>query len=442
VPSGTNGTIEFRLYGPFNSPSDITASSCTPAKLVSGAGSTKTVTNFNPASPNYTSNSYTTNTAGYYNWTAQFTSTTAGVNSTGEVGCGDTTEQSQVNKKQPAISTSATTPVTLGASIKDTATLSNATSDATGSITFKLYDSLADCNADTDVKFTSTNSNVNGNGPYDSQSYTPTAAGTYYWLASYGGDGNNNAVSGACSDANEQSVVGPRNPSLSTNATQSVTIGSPISDTATLSGATSNATGGITFKLYGPFDPSTPASGDTCDASTLKTTLGPVAIGSPNGSGNYVVPSGNYTPTAVGRYQWVASYASGDTNNSDVASACRDANEASVVGKAPSKVNTEQSFYPNDKATLSADAGGTPTGSVDFSLFDNDSCSGAPLLSATNRPLTGGVASTNNTTVAVSTSDTYYWKVVYGGDGSHNGVTSCTENTDMTINNGGTVTGN
>src|SRR5438552_9593408 len=37
---------------------------------------------------------------------------------------------------------------------------------------------------------------------------------------------------------------------LTTNATGPVTIGSPISDTATLSGATSGAGGTITFHLY------------------------------------------------------------------------------------------------------------------------------------------------------------------------------------------------
>jgi hypothetical protein len=51
------------------------------------------------------------------------------------------------------------------------------------------------------------------------------------------------------------------------------------------------------------------------------------------------------------------------------------------------------------------------------------------------------VTSTNNTSVALSTSGTCYWKIVYGGDSSRNGATSCTENTDMTPDNGRTVTG-
>src|SRR5262249_8642624 len=110
---------------------------------------------------------------------------------------------------------------------------------------------------------------------------------------------------------------------IATSATASVTIGTAISDTATLSGATATATGNISFALYGPFTGA--PSGDTCDAGHLVTTLGPVAIGSPNGSGNYVVGSGNYTPTQAGRYQWTASYTSRDGTNTDPAATCKSA---------------------------------------------------------------------------------------------------------------------
>ena len=230
-----------------------------------------------------------------------------------------------------------------------------------------------------------------------------------------------------------------------------VTLGNPISDTATLSGATSNATGTITFKLYGPFDPSTLASGDTCvDPATnvtgnLVTTLGPVNIGSPNASGNYVVSSGNYTPTAVGRYQWVASYTSGDANNTNSSTACGDPNEASLVIKAPATLTTTQFAYPNDRATVSATAGGSPGGNVRFTLWDNSNCSaqnnGTVLYGPATIGLSSGAAETNNTTVRVSTNRTVYWQVEYLGDTSHNTVSSCTENTQFTFNNGSPVTG-
>ena len=70
------------------------------------------------------------------------------------------------------------------------------------------------------MKFTDIATVNNGNGDYDSDPFTPTAAGTYYWIASYGGDAKNLAVSGACSDANEHSVVGKKQPEISTSATE------------------------------------------------------------------------------------------------------------------------------------------------------------------------------------------------------------------------------
>jgi hypothetical protein len=212
---------------------------------------------------------------------------------------------------------------------------------------------------------------------------------------------------------------------LTTNATQSVTVGNPISDTATLSGVTNNAGGTITFRAFGPDDAN-------C-SGTAAFTSQPIAV---DGNGDY--NSGNFTPTATGTYFWVANY-SGDGTNDPSATACDDANEQSVVNKAASTLETAQSFYPNDTATVSATAGGNPTGDVTFTLFQSADCSGTVLLGPVTVPLSGGQASTNNTTVAVSTSTTVSWQVAYSGDTSHDPVSSCVENTQLTITNGGPV---
>jgi hypothetical protein len=211
---------------------------------------------------------------------------------------------------------------------------------------------------------------------------------------------------------------------LVTNATASVTIGDPISDTATLSGATTDASGTITFHLF---------SNATCTAE-VTTGLTPVTV---NGNGNY--NSGNFTPTAVGTYFWTANY-SGDAKNEAASTACGDANESSVVNKAPSNIATVQRVFPQDSATVSASAGGTPTGSVSFSLYgpSDTTCSGVAVYSETNVPLTGGAAGTTNTTFSViaSTSGTYRWVVSYGGDATHDPSSSaCTENVTVTIVN-------
>src|SRR5258708_20778780 len=66
--------------------------------------------------------------------------------------------------------------------------------------------------------------------------YTTTAPGTYYWVASYSGDGNNKAAATACGDNNEMSVVGKAQPSITTTAVTGVTVGDKIHETATLTG--------------------------------------------------------------------------------------------------------------------------------------------------------------------------------------------------------------
>jgi hypothetical protein len=246
---------------------------------------------------------------------------------------------------------------------------------------------------------------------------------------------------------------------LTTSATQSATLGNPISDTATLSGATSDATGTVTFKLYGPFtgnDPSTDTCVDSGTGANLVTTLGPVNIGSPDATtGNYTISSGNYTPTAVGRYQWVASY-SGDSKNVAATTKCGDANEASVVTQQPSKITTAQKWVPNDTATI--DHGG---GKVTFTLLKNVSQAdclttpqgGYPAGSVIYGPVDVSVpttapfeASTNNTTAVTAVGangDTYRWKAVYTPDATdtgHRAVTSCVESTAFSsLDNGGQV---
>jgi hypothetical protein len=122
-------------------------------------------------------------------------------------------------------------------------------------------------------------------------------------------------------------------PTLTTVATTQVTLGDLVSDTATLAGATSDATGTITFTLYGPYDASVdPATeqSDPCAAGDLVFTSDPIDIGTADAQGNYVVESPEFEPPEVGRYQWIASY-SGDDKNELSTTLCRDDDEASVV---------------------------------------------------------------------------------------------------------------
>jgi hypothetical protein len=103
----------------------------------------------------------------------------------------------------PSFSASATQPQTTGA-IADWASLQGAA--PTGTITFVLYGpNNSTCSGS--PAFTSVKT-VTGNGAYMSDWYTPTAPGTYQWVAVYSGDANNTPMSTSCADPANAVTIG------------------------------------------------------------------------------------------------------------------------------------------------------------------------------------------------------------------------------------------
>ncbi len=184
--------------------------------------------------------------------------------------------------------------------IDDTATLSGTANDpdgskADGTITFSLYGPNDDTCASAAIATRVVTLTNGGDGSYKasdgtgSGSLTPAAAGTYRWVASYSGDAPNTlGDSGSCNDANESVVVSPVQPAIITIATGAagVALGTAISDSATLSNTApkpdgSPAGGTITFRVYGPNDP-------TCTGTPVHTS-GAVPV-----SGNGTYSSGSF----------------------------------------------------------------------------------------------------------------------------------------------------
>ena len=314
----------------------------------------------------------------------------------------------------PTLTTSASAGVVIGAQVHDTATLSNG-SAPTGSITFKLYGPNDSTCANTPA-FTSSAVSVSGNGSYDSPNFTPTAAGTYRWTASYSGDSNNNAVPTACNDANESVVVSAASPTISTNASAGVTLGGSVDDTAVFSGGFS-MTGAIAFNLYGPNDSS-------CSGSPAFTSSGFMVPGQTE------YGSGSFQPAAPGTYRWTVSY-SGDSNNEAAASICNAANETVVISPAGTTLTTTASAgvviggSVHDTATV---AGGvSPSGSITFKLYGpNDAtCSGSPAFSSAVS--VSGNGSYDSPTFTPTSAGTYRWTASYTGDGNNTPVAAvCT----------------
>jgi hypothetical protein len=208
----------------------------------------------------------------------------------------------------PSISTTQQpASVTVDGEIADQATVTGVYKPS-GTVTFELYNNAS---AGGTALFTSTEPLTNGVAT--SADYTTTAAGTDYWVATYNGDADDNPVSSGA--AAEPVTVGQASPSLSLSAPPSATVGTAVSASsisATLSGASTSASGTVKFTVFGP-----QASPPT-DCSTGGTTVGSSAV---SGNGSYN-PASSYTPTQNGgNYYWYASYG-GDANNSTANSGC------------------------------------------------------------------------------------------------------------------------
>jgi uncharacterized repeat protein (TIGR01451 family) len=202
----------------------------------------------------------------------------------------------------------------LGAAISDVVTLSGAASP-TGAISFGLY---GPGDTSCTLALASSTVPVAGNAAYSSPPFTPTAAGSYRWVAAYGGDGANAPAGPTACGAPSQTVAVRAVPTLAIRASPATTLGGAISAQTTLTGG-AVVTGTITLALYGP--------GDTSCTRPLSSTTAVV-------SGNGIYGSHPFTPTAPGTYRWVAAYG-GDALNVPAGPTPCTASGGAVVVAAP-----------------------------------------------------------------------------------------------------------
>ncbi len=266
---------------------------------------------------------------------------------------------------------------------------------------------------------------TNGNGNYTTGPFTTTAAGDYNWVAVYSGDANNASVTSPCGAPNETSTVTQAQPAIVTQASGPVSVGQPITDTATLSGGVATPpatgpTGTITFTLFGPNNPN-------CTGAAIFTNVVPV------NNGNGIYTSGPFTPTAAGNYNWVAVY-SGDANNASATSPCGAPNETSAVDVVQPAIVTQASApvpvgQPiTDTATLSGGVAtppaAGPTGTIIFTLFgpNNPTCTGAPIF--TDTVTVNGNGNYTSDPATPGAAGDYNWVAVYSGDANNGSVTS------------------
>ena len=398
------GTITFNAYGPDNA-------------TCAGAAIFSTSLPVNNGNNTYGPVSFFPAVAGVYRWIASY-SGDANNNSVSGV-CNDAGENDTVNKVQPSIVTYANQSVTIGASISDSATLSGGV-NPTGTMTFTAYGPGTDCTAPVADSFSLP---VSGNGPYGPVSFTPTAVGTYRWIASYSGDANNLSATGACNAAGEVDTVVPAVPAIVTFADESVVVGAEISDSASLTDGV-NPTGTITFTAYGPDDA-------TCTGQSAFSISVPV-----NGNGIYGPAS--FTPDTTGTYNWIASY-SGDAKNEGATGACGDTGENDTVNPRTPTISTlltdgdtsgTDLTFPigttvTDSATL-AGATDDASGTVTYTVYTDDTCE-TEFADAGTAAVTNGIVGDSDP-ITFNDAGIYYWQAVYSGDVNNEGATSaCTD---------------
>jgi hypothetical protein len=179
-------------------------------------------------------------------------------------------------------------------------------------------------------------------------------------------------------------------------------------------------TGTVTFTLYRPGDAS-------CTLAAIFTSTVNVASGGAI-SGDYTTGVGTGF-FGAGTYRWIAVY-NGDSNNNTATTACNDSNESSVVQPNSPSVSTAPGIkiILNDSATLSG--GISPTGSLTFKLYENTTCTGAPLFAPAAVTVNGnGTYSSGDSPQFTRSGDTEFrWTVSYSGDANNNAVptSACT----------------
>jgi hypothetical protein len=319
----------------------------------------------------------------------------------------DCTYTNHTNVAPSIATTLSATTASIGQPVHDSATLSGATADAGGTVTYTVYTDNA-CTQNPQGAGTVTV--TNGTVP-NSNAITFTHAGTFYWQAAYSGDANNNGATSSCTS--EQLVVGPNSPTISTTLSASTAkIGDQVHDSATLAGATSDAGGTVTYTVY---------SDSAC-------TLNAQGAGTVTVTNGAVPDSSAITFTRAGSFFWQAVY-SGDANNNGATSSCT-SEQLVVIPNSPTISTTLSASTAkigdqvHDSATLAgatSDAGGTVT----YTVYSDSACTLNPQGAGTVTVTNGAVP--DSSAITFTSAGTFFWQALYSGDANNNPAASpCT----------------
>ena len=321
------------------------------------------------------------------------------------------------------------TTIAFQSTIHDRAAVTGSGPTPTGSVDFSFYSSN-DCSGTGAAA--GTGIALVAGVAHPSTSEGPLSAGSYSFQAHYSGDDNYTSGTDKC----EKVTVGKGTPTVNTQIhsgtdganpadVQDTTIAfqSTIHDRAVVTGSGPTPTGSVDFSFYSSND----CSGTGAAAGTGIALVAGVAH-----------PSTSEGPLSAGSYSFQAHY-SGDDNYTSGTDKC----EKVTVGKGTPTVNTQihsgtdganpadvqdttiafQSTI-HDRAVVTG-SGPTPTGSVDFSFYSSNDCSGTGAAAGTGIALVAGVAHPSTSEGPLS-AGSYSFQAHYSGDDNYtSGTDKC-----------------
>jgi len=323
------------------------------------------------------------------------------------------------------------TTVTAGTVVHDEATVTRGPNtpaevpDPTGTVTFTLFQG-GSCNGS--LVATDPNAPINAAGLATSVSFTtPTAGGTFSYLANYSGDANYPQHEADCESftvaANTVTVVTHVRDTGGNEITgATVPAGTVTHDEATVAkgagtpAAVPNPTGTVSFTLFG---------GGTCNGTVIETDPNePLNAAGLATSVTFTTPTAGERSPTFAHYNGDANFPQRDAdcesitvaaNIATVTTHVRDAAGNDVTGEA---VNAGTVLH--DEASVARTAGTPavvpdPTGTVDFTLYGNGTCDGTVIATDPGKPLSGGTATSANFTTP-ATGGVFSYRAHYSGD--------------------------
>jgi hypothetical protein len=254
---------------------------------------------------------------------------------------------------------------------------------------------------------------VNGSAP--STSTGTLAAGDYYFMVTYSGDGTYLGATGTA----EAFTISKATSSL--NTTPSVS-GFTATDSASVTGTSGTPTGTVTFTLYSGTSPS----------GTLVAGYSDANVALVNGS----APSTSTGTLAVGSYYFMVTYSGSSTYSGATGTAeaftisnpgCTSGCGGGGGGSPTDSITTTPNVTGNsatDSATVTGSAG-TPTGTVTFVLYSGTPGSGTVYVGfAADTATLNGSGSASSVSTGALQPGNYYFLVTYSGDATYSAITS------------------